>query len=400
MSDEEIQKKQKGADQADLLGAKAPTGTLTHADTGRDAVIIRTSILGILSNVLLAAFKAAVGMLSNSIAITLDAVNNLSDAMSSVITIVGTKLSSRPADKKHPMGYGRIEYLSAMIISMIVLYAGIQSLVESVRKIIHPQTPSYTAVTLIIVAVAVAVKLMLGSFFIKKGRDVSSDSLSASGQDARNDAILSASTLVAAIIFIITGVSVESYLGVVISAVIIKSGIEMLRDTISEILGERVDSALAKEIKQTICGFQDVSGAYDLIMHNYGPDKMVGSVHIEIPDYYTADRIDTLTRAIAQRVYEKTGAILTGISIYSKNIGSSENSQILEDVRHIVMENPFVLQMHGFYLAKEEKKMQLDAVISFKAADRQAECAKIYEALHKKYPDYDIHVQMDSDTSD
>lgn len=400
MSDKKMQQEQKGTDPEDLLDAKAPTGTLTHADTGRDAVIIKTSVLGILANVLLAAFKAVVGMLSSSIAITLDAVNNLSDAMSSVITIVGTKLASRPADKKHPMGYGRIEYLSAMIISMIVLYAGIQSMVESVRKIINPQTPSYTAITLVIVAVAVAVKLMLGSFFIKKGRDVSSDSLTASGQDARNDAILSASTLAAAIIFIITGVSIESYLGVVISLVIIRSGIEMLHETISEILGERIDSALAKKIKQTICGFEDVSGAYDLIMHNYGPDKMVGSVHIEIPDYYTADRIDTLTRAIAQRVYEETGAILTGISIYSKNTGDNESSQMLEDVRHIVMENPFVLQMHGFYVERKEKKMQLDAVISFKAANRQAECNKIYEALHRQYPDYDIHIQMDSDTSD
>lgn len=143
---------------------------LEQKEGSRDKVIIRTSIIGIVTNILLSGFKAAIGLASNSIAVILDAVNNLSDALSSVITIVGTKLAARPADKKHPLGYGRIEYLSAMIVSGIVLYAGITSFVESVKKIIEPETPEYSTVSLVIIAVAVVVKLILGKYVKAQGK--------------------------------------------------------------------------------------------------------------------------------------------------------------------------------------------------------------------------------------
>ena len=207
-------------------------------EVSREKVIVRTSIIGIIANVLLAAFKAAVGLLSHSIAVILDAVNNISDAGSSVITIVGAKLAGREPDKKHPFGYGRIEYLSAMIISVIVLYAGITSLVESIRKIINPETPDYSAVSLIIIGTAVAVKFFLGRYVKATGEKVNSDSLINSGEDARLDAVISASTLLAAAIFLIFHISLEAWLGALISLVIIKSGLEMLKDTISRILGE------------------------------------------------------------------------------------------------------------------------------------------------------------------
>ena len=183
----------------------------------REKTIIRTSIIGIIANVFLAGFKAVIGLMTNSIAIVLDAVNNISDAGSSVITIIGTKLAGKAPDKKHPFGYGRIEYLSAMIISVIVLYAGVTSFVESVKQIIHPETPEYNTVSLVIVAVAVVVKIVLGRYVKSVGEKVNSSSLIDSGEDATLDSIISASTLVAAIIFMITGVSLEAWLGAVIS---------------------------------------------------------------------------------------------------------------------------------------------------------------------------------------
>ena len=183
----------------------------------RNAVIIRTSIIGILANVFLAAFKAVVGFASNSIAIVMDAVNNVSDAASSVITIVGTKLAGKEPDRKHPFGYGRIEYLSAMVISILVLYAGITAFVESVKKIINPDTPDYSAVTLIIVAVAVVVKIILGRYVKGVGKKVNSDSLVNSGEDATLDSIISASTLVAAAIYLIFHISLEAWLGAIIA---------------------------------------------------------------------------------------------------------------------------------------------------------------------------------------
>ena len=187
----------------------------------REKVIVRTSIIGIVVNVLLAAFKAAVGFLSNSIAVTLDAVNNLSDALSSVITIIGAKLAGKKPDKKHPLGYGRIEYLSAMIVAAIVLYAGITSLVESVKKIIHPEAADYSPVSLLIIAVAIVAKLVLGRYVKKQGEKVNSAALIASGSDASFDAILSASVLASAIIYLVFHVSLEAYVGVIISIVII-----------------------------------------------------------------------------------------------------------------------------------------------------------------------------------
>ena len=259
-----------------------------NTEQSRDSVIVRTSIIGIVANVFLATFKAIVGVLSNSIAIVLDAVNNLSDAMSSVITIVGTKLAGRKPDRKHPLGYGRLEYLSATIISVIVLYAGVTSFVESVKKILSPEKADYSTVTLVIVAAAVVVKILLGRYVKSVGEKVNSDALIASGTDATLDSIISASTLVAAAIYMTLGISLEAWLGAFISIVIIKSGIEMLKDTVSQILGERADASFTKAIKATIASFPEVNGAYDLLLHAYGPDTYVGSVHIEIPDTMTA----------------------------------------------------------------------------------------------------------------
>lgn len=265
-----------------------------NIDPGRDKVIIKTSLIGIGANVALAAFKAFVGVLSHSIAIVLDAVNNLSDAGSSAITIAGTKLAAKPADKKHPWGHGRVEYLTAMVISVIILYAGVTSLIESIKKIISPATPDYSAPSLIIVGVAVVVKIALGRFVKSTGEKVNSDSLVNSGQDALNDSIISAATLLTALVFIFTGLRLEAVTGAIISVVIIKSGYDMLKDTISEILGERISADTARQVTEVINSFPEVGGSYDLILHDYGPESINGSVHVEIDSSMKASEIDLL----------------------------------------------------------------------------------------------------------
>ena len=316
----------------------------------RDKIIIKTSLIGILANVLLAAFKAFVGIVSHSIAVILDAVNNLSDALSSIITIVGTKLSGRLPDKKHPLGYGRIEYLSAMIVSGIVLYAGITSAVESVKKIFHPEKPDYSVISLVIIAVAVVVKIILGRYVKAQGKKVNSGSLVASGSDAMFDAILSASVLACAVLFMISGVSLEAYVGAVISVIIIKSGIEMMIETLNEILGMRTDKETTDQIKKLLIEEPEVRGAYDLILHNYGPDKNLASVHLEVPDQMTAREIDRLTRKLEAKVYKDTGVILTGVGLYSYNTGNDEAAKIENDVRKKVLAHDWAVQLHGFYL--------------------------------------------------
>ena len=371
-----------------------------NEQASRDSIIIRTSVIGILANIALAAFKAVVGLSSNSIAIVMDAVNNLSDAASSVITIVGTKLAGREPDKKHPFGYGRIEYLSATIISLLVLYAGITAFTESVKKIIHPDTPDYGAAALIIVAAAVVVKLLLGRYVKGIGEKVNSDSLKGSGEDATLDSVISASTLVAAAIYLFFHISLEAWLGAIIAVVIIKSGVEMLRDTLSKILGERVDAQLAADMKATIRNNPEVRGAYDLILHDYGPDLYNGSVHIEVPDTMTADELDRLNRKITREVYDKHGVALTAISVYSYNTKDPEAAEVRNRVSKIVTADPYVREMHGFYMDKIEKRMRFDVVVSFDAEDRNKVYREVCEKVQREFPDYKLLIAMDADFSE
>lgn len=366
-------------------------------ELSRDEMIIRTSVIGILANVLLAGFKAIMGILSNSIAITLDAVNNISDAASSIITIIGTKLAGKSPDKKHPFGYGRIEYLSAMIIAVIVLYAGITSFVESIKKIITPETPDYTPVVLIIVAVAVLVKIVLGRYVKSVGDKINSESLINSGKDATLDSIISVSTLAAAAVYLIWGISLEAWLGAIISIVIIKSGIEMLISALSQILGESADAQLAREIKKTVCSFSEVLGAYDLVLHDYGPDRFNGSIHIEIPDSCSVTRVDGLIREISAAVYEKHGIVLTAVSIYAINSKDSELANLRKGIAEILTDFPDILGMHALSLQKENNTVRVDLVVSLGAKDRAGVFNQALKCIEKQFPQYTICAVMDTD---
>jgi cation diffusion facilitator family transporter len=376
------------------------TGTsLKSLEADREKVIVRTSVIGIVTNLLLAGFKAVVGIISNSIAITLDAVNNTSDALSSVITIVGAKLGGKAPDKKHPLGYGRIEYLSSMTVAAIILYAGITSAVESVKKIIHPEEADYRAASLVIVAVAIAVKLILGSYVKKQGEKVNSGALTASGSDALFDAVLSASVLASAAIYMLWHISLEAYVGVLIAAVIIKAGIEMMSETVSDILGQRADPGLVKEIKSLIAQEPEVIGAYDLVMNNYGPNKNYASVHMELPDTMTVEELDRLTRRVEAKVYLATGVILTGVGVYSHNTGTGEAADIRNAVQKIVLSHDWALQMHGFYVDTESKTIRFDAVVSFDIKPKEA-VRILCEDIKELYPDYTVHITPDIDLTD
>ena len=263
-----------------------------------------------------------------------------------------------------------------------------------------PQTPDYSTVALVIVAAAVLVKILLGRYVKSVGEKVDSDSLIASGKDASFDAILSASTLVAAIIFITTGLSLEAYLGAVISLFIVKAGIDMLRDTVSEILGERVDPEIAKSIRSIVMSFPEVSEAYDLVVHNYGPSKLVGSIHVEVPESLTAVEIDKLSRAITEKIYREKHIIMTGISVYSRNTEDEDIMKIRKDITEMVMADPDVIEMHGFYLDRTLMQIQFDIIINFDAKDREKKYAAICKAVRDRYPEYDVSVVLDIDMAD
>ena len=365
----------------------------------RNRVIIRTSVTGIVTNVFLAAFKAFIGILSNSIAVVLDAVNNLSDALSSVLTIIGAKLAGKNPDKKHPLGYGRIEYLSSMAVSAIVLYAGLTSLKESAKKIIRPQKAEYTVLSLVIIAVAVLVKLGLGIYVKKQGEAVKSGALIASGSDALFDAVLSTSVLASALLYMFTGISLEAFVGVLIAVIIIKAGIEMMLETVDDILGKRADAEVSNEIKRLLREEPEIRGAYDLMINNYGPGKNYASVHIELPDTMTVEEVDRITRKAERKVFLATGIILTGVGIYSYNTQDDEAAKIRNDVQARILSHDWAIQIHGFYVDQEQKYMRFDTVIGFEI-DSQEALSILHKEISEAYPGYEIQIVTDVDLSD
>ena len=374
---------------------------VTITSSERETAIIRISAIGIAANVALAVFKAVVGILSNSIAVTLDAVNNLSDAISSIITIVGTKLSNKKADREHPFGHGRIEYITTTIIAAIIMYAGISSFIKSIQGIMDPVTPDYSPLSLVIIAVAVLVKIILGHYVRSVGNRVNSDTLIASGSDALFDATLSTSVLTAALIFIFTKISLEAYVGVIISVFIIKASIELLQGSIKEIIGMRPDAALSTLIYDIVKEDPDAEGVYDLIIHNYGPDRFVGSFHTEVLDTTSAIEIDTMTRRLSTEIYKQTSGkiIIAAIGIYARNTTDNRIVKMRTEVTEMALAHEGVLQVHGFIADIENQFMAFDAVIEFGYDGKQI----VHDIIHEveaAYPDMNVSVLLDRDTSD
>ena len=366
----------------------------------REKTVIKTSIISIISNLILSGFKAFVGFLANSIAIISDAVNNLSDALSSIITIVGTKLAGKAPDKNHPYGYGRIEYMTSFIVSGIVLYAGITAMVESVKKIIEPEVSDYSTITLVILIAGIIVKFLLGIYVKKKGKEVNSDSLVASGSDAFNDAILSISVLGSAIVYMIFGISLEAYVGVIVSLFIIKAGVELIKESVDNMLGARVESDLARKIKKEVIKEKEVQGAFDLILNDYGPDKYLGSIHIEVPDTLSVADVDKISRNITKNIMKKYGVILHTVGVYSINTKDKKIINIQKDVRDIVFSHKGILQMHGFYLDEIEKSISFDIIIDFNIKNREEVYRQIYDEIQSRYDEYKINITLDIDISD
>ena len=364
----------------------------------RSQKIIRTSVVGIVINLILVAFKGAVGLLSNSIAVLLDAVNNLSDALSSIITILGTKLANRAPDKKHPYGYGRIEYLTGMLIAVIVLFAGLSAAKESVEKILHPEEASYSWVSLLIIGVGIAVKFFTGRYVKGVGKALNSSALVASGSDAFFDSILSTGTLVGALLNVFLHWNLEGWIGAVISLIILKAGLEMLLETLNSITGERADSELTEAIKAAVTAYPQVHGAYDLTLHNYGPTSTIGSVHIEVDDAMPAREIHRLSRQIATEIYERFGVVLT-VGVYANGSANPAHAAMRRQLEEILARHPEVLQMHGFYVDEEDKRAMFDLIVDF-AADAKAVCSAVHAELEPLWPDYRIDIVLDSDFSD
>ena len=365
----------------------------------REKAITRTSIIGIVTNIFLATFKAGAGLIAGSIAVVLDAVNNLTDVFSSVITILGIKLAKKKPDDKHPYGYGRIEYFSTILIALIVFSAGAASLVESVKKIFSPTLPEYSLVTVIIIVTSVVTKLLLGRFVKGQGEKYASDALVASGSDASFDAIISASTLVGAGITYFLKFSVDGILGAIISAFIVKAGVEMMLDALSHVIGKRPDSAITGEIKQTVNAIPGVLGTYDLILHNYGPDSAIGSLHVEVNGNLTASQLHALTQKIQGAVLEKFHIFVT-VGIYAVEQENEEIMSMREKIGEICKGHEGVVNSHGVFIDLEEKKISFDVTLDFSVADKPSMAGSIKKEVEEAFPEFTVVANCDTNYSD
>ncbi len=344
----------------------------------------------------LAGLKMLVGLVAGSIAIILDAVNNLTDVLSSVVTIIGAKLAARRPDQGHPYGHGRSEYISALIVGLIIFMTGILSLTESAPKIIHPELADYSWATITVVVLAIVVKIGLGLYVRKMGQKYNSRSLMGSGIDALFDAVLSFATLVGIIVTMWFGVSIDGILGVIIALFILRTSVEIIMEASDDIMGRAVSQDLLRKIKQQICSFAPVSGAYDLMLHNYGPTDLIGSVQIQVPDQLTARDLHKLTREIAQKVFTKFGVNLT-IGIYADNSDGTTNQAAKQDLLDIINNYPEIHQMHAFYVDEEEKLMTFDLVLDYYCQDVAKVKRQVTRAMKQKFPEYKFLITIDFD---
>lgn len=363
----------------------------------REKSIIQVSIVGIVTNIILVGLKMLVGVIAGSIAIILDAVNNLTDILSSVVTIVGAKFASKQPDAGHPYGHGRSEYISALMVGLIILFTGLMALLEALPKMFHPELADYSWATIVVVILAIFTKLALGIYVRQSGKRYNSSSLAASGIDALFDALISLATLVGIIVTMLFQISIDGLLGVIISLFIMRTSAEIILQATGDILGRTADRGLMQKIKAEICEFAGVKNAYDLMLHNYGPADLIGSVQIEVPDHMTAKEIHRLILKISNRIYAKFGIMLT-ISIYAESVDQPEKREMKEFLTKLLKNYPEVHQMHGFYVDDEENLVTFDLVISERFSEKVKR--NIIRAMQKEYPGYKYFVTLDPDFGD
>ena len=340
---------------------------LSEETAKRNRAITFAGLKGIGGNAVLVTLKIIIGLSANSIAIILDAVNNLTDILSSVLTIIGTKLAGKRADKEHPFGHGRIEYITTMVIAFIIIFA-------------------------------IAVKITMGLYFRRQGTQWRSSALSAAGIDSLYDAILTFVTLISSLLVYCFSIDIQGYVGAAIGLMIIRAGAGIVHDMYNHLLGVRTDPTLVRRIKERIASYPQVGGVYDLVLNSYGPEETIGSVHISVPDTLTAAEIHPLGKHIDIDIYNEFGIVLT-TGIYAENTNDSKALEIKSELDKILSLYPHVVQVHAFYVQEEEKTIYYDIIFDFDEPDPVGTLRSIKADLAERVPDYQQCAILDTNFS-
>ena len=366
----------------------------------REDQIIRASALNIVGNIALSAVKGITGQLTGSIAITLDAVNSLADALASIIAIIGTKLAGKPADRNHPFGFGRMEYLASILIAALILSAGVSSLGEATRSLIHPKAPQYSVVSLVVVGAAALVRFALGIYMLRSGKRLNSGTLVGSGTDSMMDGCVSVATCVAGILYLQMGLQIESWLAAGIAVLIIKSGCGLLIDTVSKLLGERGDAEIAAQVERETHAVDEVRLVSGLVLQDFGPDQLSGTVHVTVDGEMTIAEFDNVVREVQERVFTKCGVVLLGVTPYPDTSDDDEVRKVRATIGRIVWKYEHVLELRGLYVDPEERSVRFDAIVEFGAGDRLELCQRITETCEAACPGWSVDARVIPDFGD
>ena len=361
----------------------------------RQKKIIRVSLVGIATNFLLAVIKILLGVFSGSIAIISDAFNNLTDSASSMITIIGTKLAGKRPTRDHPFGYGRIEYIISVLIGVILIFTGAQILLSSVKNIITPKPVNYTMTLNLIITSTILVKLLLSRYTKRAGERLESGALKASGADAGNDALISAVTLLSSAVYMTTGVSIDAWAGAFISLFILKTGIDVFIDMHGHFLGQRADRDLSEMIYNNVLSCPVVLGAHDLILHDYGPDRMNGSINLEVDASMTTGELYPILYDLQQHLLQDHFInIIFGICAVDP--ADPEQNRAEEILGQILEEEPHLQEYHGIFVHHDSRSLYCDVVIDFDCRDPYEVADRITGRLKKEFPDYLVYITVDN----
>ena len=344
-------------------------------------------IVGIVCNLLLCGFKLLAGILAGSLAMIADAFNNLSDAGSAIVTLIGFKLAGAPADEDHPFGHGRMEYLSAMGVAVLIILAGFELATSAFDKIIHPVASEFSWISAVILAVSIGVKLWMAVFSRNIGKKIRSDALCAAGVDSRNDVICTGVVLLSSILGIWLPVSIDGYVGMAVALFVIWSGFTVIKDTVSPLLGQAPDPELVQNIQQTVLSYDGVVGIHDLIVHDYGPGRIIVSLHAEVPEDQPISKSHDVIDNIEMELQERFN-ILSCIHMDPVDTDNPETLRLKAVVIRLMNEVDESLTLHDFRVVSGDTHTNLlfDLVVPHGYDNRQQATARLREAIHAYDP--------------
>jgi len=362
----------------------------------RDKIITRTSLLGIIVNFLIAVIKIVTGAITSSIAIVSEGANNATDALSSVMTLVGAKLAGKHPTEKFPFGFGRIEYLTSLIISSMILITGGEMLISGIERIFKPEDISVSYISLIIVFVAAVIKFFVGIHTTKMGKKTGSRSLIAVGEEGRNDSFSSIITIVSSLLFLIFGLNVDCYAGIIVSLIIIKTGISLLIETLRDIIGRPGDEELAKKLYNIIRSEEGVLACADMMLHNYGPDKWSGSVNIEIDHKKSIGEVYGFIHKLQLKIMHEYNVTMV-FGIYAVDNDNPESTELRRYIKDFITMTDGAKSYHAVFIDSENSKIYCDIIVDYKLQNWEELSNKFTSYIGEKYPEYETELTVETE---